>query len=138
MSYWHTVLSEVLHKEDKNRSFLYTNAGQLAVPISLLASDEMHDKPLEKRDLRTYYLGADYPDVYFTKREAETAFWIVHGLTLAETAAKMYLSARTIEFYVKKMKIKLNCGTKRRLIDIVKKTDLIQILQSEGMRIVLH
>lgn len=138
MHYWHSVLGEVLNKTNKNQEFFYTEQGALHISDSLLFSEDEPIVAKEKRDLRTYYLKPKYPDVYFTKREAECIFWMMHGLTIAETALKMYLSPRTIEYYVKNMKIKLGCASKKRLIEKVMQTSLMDQLKQEGMQVVLH
>lgn len=128
MHYWRSILDEVLNKSNE----------QYSATQSLLLSEDQLISVKEKRDLRCYYLGPDYPDIYFTKREAECIFWMAHGLTIAETALKMYLSPRTVEFYVKNMKTKLGCASKKRLIEKVMKTGLMDQLQQEGMQIVKH
>jgi len=138
MQYWQSVLAEVQHKNDQAYDFLFTNRGRLSEIDTALFSEDLAILPKETRDLRTYYLGDQYPGVYFTKREAESLFWLVHGMTIAETAAQMHLSPRTIEFYIKNMKSKLGCASKKRLIEKVLKTNLIEQLKEEGMRIVVH
>ena len=138
MHYWRSVLGEVLHKDNKEYAFLFTSHGQLHAVDDLASLDQISDAPKEKRDLRTYYLGDKYPGIYFTKREAESLFWMVHGCTIAETAGQMGLSPRTVEFYVKNMKIKLGCVSKKRLIQRVLETNLMTQLADEGMQIIRH
>lgn len=87
---------------------------------------------------RTYSLGDRYPNVYFTKREAECFFWLAQDLTIAATSCRMDLSPRTVEFYVKNMKSKLNIHSKKILIQKVLQTDLLQQLEKDGMCIVRH
>ena len=138
MHYWQSVLTEVQQKNNQHYGFLFTNRGSLNGVDELLLTEDMPIVSREKRDLRTYYLGDQHPGIYFTKREAQSVFWLVHGLTIAETAIKLGLSPRTVEFYVKNMKSKLGCASKKRLIEKINKTDLIAQLKSEGMAIVLH
>ena len=137
MEYWRAVLHEVLNKASDDYFFRYTSGGQLHEPPSDYSDDTVLMKS-EKRDLRMYFLGDAYPDVYFTKREAETFFWMVQGNTIAKAAAIMDLSPRTVEFYVKNMKIKLNCASKKQLIDRVIHTTLLAQLAEDGLCITLH
>ena len=138
MYYWNSILDEVLHKDESAQAFLYTNNGRMNDLDDFSVEEDFPVDLKESRDLRTYYLGDNYPDVYFTKREAETLFWIIQGLTIAQAARKMQLSARTAEFYVKKMKFKLSCTSKKELVDKVVQTDLLQQLEKSGLRVVKH
>ena len=138
MHYWNSVLNEVLLKSD-SRAFLlsdenFSTAGNGFFP------DEFDDfeTPKETRDLRMYYLGDKFPAVYLTKREAESMFWLMQSNTIAEAAAKMELSARTVEFYVKNLKLKLNCKNKKMLVNKILQTTLLQQLEKDGMRLVRH
>ena len=138
MQYWQSVLDEVSHKDDNAHTFLTPHGVQLTNRVDALLSDDALNFSKETRELRSYYLGDDYPNVYLTKREAETMFWIVQELTIAEAAEKMHLSARTVEFYVKNMKLKLSCANKKELIEKVLDSDLLQQLEKEGLQIISH
>lgn len=131
MNYWNSVLNEVLHKEEGSPAFLCDE-------IEIDAMEIEHDPIKESRDLRTYYLTPHYPHVYFTRREAECFFWVVQGFTLSQAAFEMGLSARTVEFYMKNMKLKLQCTNKKDLLDRVLQSSLLQQLEKHGMRIVRH
>lgn len=134
MTYWNSVLDEVLQK-DEQRAFFYTNRGRLEdvfyLPAALLDSK----KPSRRRN---YFLDHPFEDVYLTPREAQTMFWIVQDYTLTATAEKMSLSSRTVEFYVKNMKAKLRCANKKEMIEKILSTNLLQQLEQDGMRIVKH
>lgn len=131
MQYWNHVLQDVVYK--KNRTHFLNDVE------SEIVSD-LDDAPKIKklRDIRSYYLGETCPNVYLTKREAECMFWIVQDYTIIETAYKIDLSPRTVEFYVKNMKLKLHCVNKKQLIRKILHTTLLQQLEKEGMCIVKH
>ena len=96
-----------------------------------LWSDFTQPKPgnfLTDINRRKYYLGESFPEIYLTQREAECVFWVVNGLTNKETAEKMQLSSRTIEYYLRNVRCKLNCYSKAHLIQVLKKTGLAQTL----------
>lgn len=129
MQYWNSVLNDVLQKNEKIA---------LGREMETLISEELPIGIKKSRDLRSYYLGDNYPDIYLTKREAECMFWVVQDYTIAATAAKMGLSARTVEFYVKNLKLKLSCASKKELIDVILQTTLLQQLEQDGLRMVRH
>jgi DNA-binding CsgD family transcriptional regulator len=129
MHFWHSLLTDVTRKEIKARNTTATQLPQ--VVCKSIASKEA-------RDLRMYYLGDQYPNVYLTKREAECMFWLVQDNTINATAIKMNLSARTVEFYVKKMKLKLLCVNKKQLIHKVLQTPLLKALEADGLSITKH
>jgi len=73
-----------------------------------------------------YYLGDEYEGVYFTKREAECLLYLVEGNTIVKTALIMGLSPRTVEFYVKNMKMKIGVTTKVQLLQRIERTDFMK------------
>ncbi|PIZ04719.1 MAG: hypothetical protein COY58_02930 [Gammaproteobacteria bacterium CG_4_10_14_0_8_um_filter_38_16] len=136
MHYWNAVLDEVLHKDEDVHAFFFTNRGRLDELLAIPASPPIKtSNPYKKR---TYYLGDRFPSVYLTRREAEAMFWIIQDYTFARAAHKMNLSPRTVEFYVKNLKLKLQCRTKKELVEKIIQTDLLQQLESEDHRIVWH
>lgn len=134
MQYWQGVLDEVLQKNE-GRSFLYTNHGRLDDGSHIPALKKCC---LKKTDRKKYFLNAPFEGVHLTSREAETMFWLVQDYTLAAAACEMGLSARTVEFYVKNMKIKLRCANKKEMIVKVLSTNLLQQLESDGLKILRH
>jgi DNA-binding CsgD family transcriptional regulator len=68
-----------------------------------------------RRNVKMYSLGPRFEDIYFSKREAECMVY----LFAMEIAKKLGLSRRTIEFYIKNMKKKLDCQNKDELITLV-------------------
>ena len=141
MQYWHSILDEVLNKHDDRHTFLYTSRGRLHEP---LLEEALFDKPPKAskrgrpRKLRMYFLNPLYPTVYFTRREAECVFWLVQDKSVPETAENMHLSARTVEFYVKNLKLKLQCANRYQLIEKVLQTTLLQQLAEDGLCVVQH
>lgn len=72
-----------------------------------------------------YKLGKKFKNVHFSRREAECMAQLLRGRSIRGTAKKLDLSHRTVEFYVKNMKRKLNCNTKYELIALVVDTDFL-------------
>ena len=111
MDYWESVLDEVMHSGDDAFQFKFTDLGR-----SLLRDRNRRQRQTcNERDRSTgvmYFLGGEFDDVYFTKREAETLFHLLKGKTIPEVGKSLNLSARTIEFYVKNMKLKVGVKSK--------------------------
>jgi DNA-binding CsgD family transcriptional regulator len=135
MQFWNSVLNDVIYKNDTqdfSNTLLFESENDFTIKHKATA------KIKETRDLRTYYLGEKYPGVYLTKREAECLFWMVQNYTISQTAYNMDLSARTVEFYAKNLKLKLHTKSKKELINKILQTNLLQQLEKDGMRIVRH
>ena len=124
MDYWESIVQEVLHKTEQDYTFKFTDLGRA---IFSDRSRRVRYEPETKTQvsLPTYLLGDDYKDTYFTKRETETLYYLLQGRTIPETARILRLSSRTIEFYVKNMKLKIGAKTKQELVDKVRLTKLM-------------
>lgn len=136
MHYWSSVLDEVLHKHDDEHAFLFTNQGRLGEFYEI--ADLESAEPLRSSKNRTYFLGDRFPGIYLTKREAETMFWVIQDHTLAYAAHQMKLSSRTVEFYVKNLRLKLQCKTKKELVEKILQSDLLKQLENDGYKIAWH
>jgi len=73
-----------------------------------------------------FYLGEEYPGIYFTKREVECLVYLLEGHTLVSAAGEMGLSPRTVEFYVKNMRLKMGVHNKAELVKKIRKTDFVK------------
>ena len=62
-------------------------------------------------------LDGDLDGKYLTKREAECMALLVMGKSCAAAARTLHLSVRTVEYYVKVLRRKLNCVDKSALIE---------------------
>ena len=70
---------------------------------------------------KKYYLNIHNSDDYLTEREKECVDHLILGKTIKETAKLMNLSPRTVEFYLKNIRKRLDCQTKGQLIEKVQK-----------------
>ena len=73
--------------------------------------------------LKYYALGDAYPNIHFTPREAQCMVLLIRGQTMKTAARCLQLSPRTVEYYVRNMRIKLQCSSKAELIDRVMMSD---------------
>ena len=72
---------------------------------------------------KLYFIGGNFPDIYFTAREAECMALLLKGKSIKSTSIVLGLSARTIGYYIKTMRLKLGCNNKSQLIEKVFTTD---------------
>jgi DNA-binding CsgD family transcriptional regulator len=116
MMYWDMILKEVLDKNSPALECTFSSEKDYnPCMISGMVQEERVKIPGFRR-FKKYPLGESYPGIYFTEREAQTIFHFLYGRTTVEVAEILGLSRRTIEFYVKNMKIKLNCRLKSELV----------------------
>ncbi len=73
-----------------------------------------------------YFVGHPYEDIQLTRREAQCLAVIVRGTTNLKASEKLDLSIRTIEFYVRNLREKLDCKTKIELITKVGQSDFMK------------
>ena len=78
-----------------------------------------------------YKFETKYGNAYFTKREAECMTWLLKGKTINSTATLLEISPRTVEYYVKNMKIKTGCRTKFELIDFIYASEFMKTVDQQ-------
>ena len=125
-TYWDSILGEVENKENKSYAFIYTNYG-FKYQKEVRLTKEMRKKAGKRMISKKYGLGDAYPDIYFTSREYDCVTQLLKGKTIKGIAKLYSLSPRTVEFYIKNMKIKLNCITRDELLEKVSQVQLVQI-----------
>ncbi|OGT55199.1 MAG: hypothetical protein A3F17_08870 [Gammaproteobacteria bacterium RIFCSPHIGHO2_12_FULL_41_15] len=69
------------------------------------------------------YLGSRFPNIYWTRREAECIFYLVKKNKRKSIANILGLSVRTIDAYMETAKAKLNCRSQRELLFYLPETD---------------
>jgi len=111
--YWRCVLKEVQNKKDVRYRFQFTDVKEQK--SSFLTVSEERAQFKAQRNKRIYMETAK-GDVYFSRREAECAYQLSQGKTFKEVARILSLSTRTVEYYLKNMKLKLKCRTRSELI----------------------
>jgi DNA-binding CsgD family transcriptional regulator len=129
--YWDKVLNEVLNKNSSKPAFEFTNLSEFKKHKQLNNNSDFHLNDhgkikKMKRPAKRYALGDKYQSVYFTEREAQCMVLLMKGKTIAKVAEELFLSPRTIEFYLKNMKYKIGCRTKFDLIDVIQSTGFLQ------------
>ncbi len=64
--------------------------------------------------------------INLTRREIQTLWHYLQGKTAKEIAKAIYLSPRTVEYYLVRIKKKLNCQTRHDLFKMVMQSELLQ------------
>lgn len=133
--FWRSILSEVLDqqspkphisvglKDGEADSSVFTHFTHAAKSVEQNRANRPPKTGLTKG--KRYSLGPNYPNVYFTKREAQIVFCFLKGMTSAKAADVLDLSLRTVEFYAGNIKKKLHCRLKSVLLRKVQESDFL-------------
>ena len=89
---------------------------------------------MSESNIKNYYLGEGYPGIYFTQREMDCLIKLLNGHTIASAAKVLSLSPRTVEFYVKNMRMKIGVTSKRELLKKVRKMSFLHYYDAEKAR----
>lgn len=121
MDYWKKILAEFLNRHNENYCFNYTN----------LREHQSNNEPKEysshtKAAPKQYPLGKNFPNTYFTYREAQCMKGFLQGQTCTEIGLQLSISQRTVEFYLINMKKKAKCQKKEELIEKIAKSEFIE------------
>lgn len=114
MLYWQRIVDEVVNKNITNS-------------CEIVFNNDSGDSTSKPRHLQRHYL--DKKGLYLTHREAGCMFYIIKGMTVKATAHELGLSPRTIEFYLKRIKQKMNCNNRAELINILLQKDFLNKVQ---------
>lgn len=114
MNYWQHILDEVLSYEKKGFKCLYSNLQDTDIFFEKTESDVM-EKPQKKTKI-TYPMPKPLQHLHLTEREAECIFCMQHNQTIKATGTLLNLSARTVEFYLKNIKVKTGLRTKSEVL----------------------
>ncbi len=111
------------------QQFVKTPEHQLATPKPICPPRVIGDSFTRRfPHQRRFMVDAQYHGLYLTRREAHTVYYLLRGKTMRETALRMGLSPRTIEYYLNRVKQKLGERRKACLIERLCKTALGDLL----------
>lgn len=122
--YWHFILEEVAHYGDKNYRCKYSNLQETDVFTEL--NDDLDTPSSPKPKKIAYQLPEPFSHLHLTEREAECVFCMQNNHTIKSAAILLNLSARTVEFYLKNIKTKLNIRTKTELLNCLSNLDFFE------------
>ncbi len=129
--YWDQVLKEVLNKKDSSYPCVFTN---IKKPLQVEEpSVESYHRQAKKKELRVY-LGGVLHAIYFTRRESQCMLLLMEGKTMKESGSKLNLSSRTIEYYVKNMKVKTKARSRAELVRLVMSSHFMKNVKRIGLK----
>ena len=80
-----------------------------------------------------YYLFGDNDSVYLTPREAQCLFLICHGYIYRQISTLLSISHRSVEFYVKKAKARLQCNSRSNLVKFLMLSEFMSLYSTEDL-----
>lgn len=83
------------------------------------------------RKKKKYDLGHLFPNIYLTHREAQCMCLFIKGFSNQAASKALNFSTQTIEFYLKNLKNKLSCNSKKKLVEQILLSDFLQSIDSE-------
>jgi len=109
--YWKAIIQEVVNKEKSTHPIRLTNT---------IANTDESDIKKTIKIIQRYYLDEPFEAIYFTFQEARCLLRCKINSRYKAISQALSISERTVEFYLKNMRRKLNCKTKR---DLLKKSE---------------
>lgn len=88
---------------------------------------------MNEKITKYYYLGDEFPDIYFTQREIDCLLRLLEGHTIMSAGEALDLSPRTVEFYLKNMRMKMGIKTKVALLKKIRSMDFIERLSLKNI-----
>ena len=79
-----------------------------------------------------FYLTEEQPQ-YLTRREAQCMYLIMQGLIHQDIAQLLQLSIRTIEFYLRNIRVRLGCRTRKDLLQVLLMSGFMQRISPEQL-----
>jgi DNA-binding NarL/FixJ family response regulator len=135
---WQDILKGIKYRATDPLQFSRVFIGGILHESKIPIDVEKRLRPREKKPVKVsvhYYLGEEFPNIYLTGREADCMVLLLHYYTNEEVAEKLNLSTRTIEFYVKNMRQKLNCHSKIQLVDRIQRTEFMKFVDEIRARL---
>ena len=117
MFYWQAVRNEFYNRYARDYFFMYTTLRYYPEEDESMKTDRIERKQ--------YPFNQD-GSLYLTQREADCIYYMVQGLTIKGTAEELLLSARTVEFYLKRIKDKFNIQSKKQLLNYIQQSEYFE------------
>ena len=102
--YWNRLVDDIINQNVDNYPLRY-----LPIDESIVEETVRNKRPTHQR----IELSDGH---YLTQREAECMMLLLQGLTMKRIGEQLDLSPRTVEYYLKRIKVRTGCRTKKDLI----------------------
>ena len=127
---WEDILQAIQNKKENPESFQRIFIGSIS-ELTHISTDDTAIKPkkreFQKSRIPVCFINDSKPQTYFTRREAQCVAYALKGYTNPQAAIALNLSKRTIEFYIKNIRRKLQCRNKAELIALINQSNFIDI-----------
>lgn len=124
IAYFKDKAESLIKKADAERFLLLLRESEEETLIDL---EKIRNKFIEATSISRYFINQNL-DTFLTKREAECLYYLSKADSAKKIGKILNLSPRTVETYLMKVKEKLNCKTKKELINTLINSDLGRIL----------
>jgi DNA-binding CsgD family transcriptional regulator len=108
-NYWEKLIKEVKEVKEPNR-----------------VAETKVNYQISPRHYSQYNLGEPFPTIYLTQREADCVFHLLQGKSMPAIAKDLKLSPRTVEYYLNKIKKKLNCHRNSEIIGKIGQSEFVK------------
>lgn len=128
--YFNDAGSPLMKRAAKNR--IYLPEKQIIIPDRIIEnniSKSAREKFYNKTHIDRFYLLSESDDLYLTKKQAECVAYFIEGATAKQCAKLLNISHRTVEGYLRDIKIKIYHSLGVNL----NKDDLINFLKKTGV-----
>ena len=105
--YWNKMVNDLINQKVSN------------YPIRYLPQDESLGEDHTREERPKFQRINLTNGQYLTQREAECVTLLLQGFTMKKIGELLELSPRTIEYYLKRVKERLDCRNKKELIRYV-------------------
>ncbi len=136
------IMKFLLHFKDKANSLIKEGLETAYnIPLGKAVHVKMKNKIGEQfstnksdvLDIKQYHLQNDSGDnIVLTQREVDCIQLLCQGLRYKEMARLLYVSTRTIEQRIDKIRMKFNCDSKKELITKINAMQLMDLLNARG------
>jgi len=106
---------------DNGLIFSFLEASQTAAIQKINSNLLKYDEEKKK-----YKFSIGQETIYFTPREYQVFQYILMGHTAKQIGKKIYLSHRTVEDYIKRIRYKLQCESKYHIVETALRYGVIQ------------
>lgn len=121
----------LLPKIDSFKPFLHDEIPCVASYEAQRKADFFDKSFVLPPECKRIYLGGQYPDVYFTGRQADCMMQFILYKNVKQAARSVNLAPRTAEDHLRRMKEKLDCQTLSELILCVLRSNFVSEYMSK-------
>lgn len=113
--YWKRLLKEIKNQNNDQYWRCFSFHAELENKNFIKVHEKTPNKEVAGQRVYLESLGSE---IYLTPREVTVSVLLCQGLKCKQIAKQLNISDRTVEFYIRNLKLKFNCRFKIELINI--------------------